>query len=248
VTPDDAAKPDATDAKPDTADAEKPDAAEATPATPPDVPPVDQPPAAMPPSDAPPPDTPPVDVPAGAGPLPPDIDLPQVDVPDNTAEKNGPASNNPDSAKVDLAPALLSDLAKATPAPPKPAAKPTKEGTLTKAKTLFSRSESGEAQATRAIGNTPRGARAGELCATELREQLRHAAPVYRPELLPAYRLPSGNVLDVKRSQFRADGQWYNLSFRCEIDADATKVQSFAFDIGEAVPRSEWRSRGFPDN
>jgi hypothetical protein len=54
--------------------------------------------------------------------------------------------------------------------------------------------------------------------------------------------------MDVKRSQFNADGQWYDLSFRCEIDADATKVVSFAFDIGNPVPRSEWRSRGFPEN
>ncbi|MBO9185195.1 DUF930 domain-containing protein [Rhizobium sp. E27B/91] len=245
-TADDAAKPDATDAKPDDAAAQTPDAA-ATPETPPEVPPTDKPPAAMPPSETPLTDPPPVDAPGGAGPLPPNIDLPQVDVPDSTAEKNGPPSNSPDSAKVELAPAPPSELPKDKPAPPKPGGKPA-DGAMTKAKKLFSRSETGDAAATRAMGNIPRGVRAGELCASELREQLRHAAPVYRPELLPAYRLPSGNVLDVKRSQFRADGQWYNLRFRCELDAEATKVQSFSFDIGEPVPRSEWRSRGFPDN
>jgi hypothetical protein len=53
-------------------------------------------------------------------------------------------------------------------------------------------------------------------------------------------------MLQVKDA-FRADGRWYDLSYRCEIDADAMKVVSFAFDVGEPIPRSEWRKRGLPD-
>jgi hypothetical protein len=37
------------------------------------------------------------------------------------------------------------------------------------------------------------------------------------------------------------------MRFRCEVDADATKVVSFAYDVGDPVPRAQWRSRGFPD-
>jgi hypothetical protein len=97
------------------------------------------------------------------------------------------------------------------------------------------------------MGRIPREIRASQLCSTELREQLRHASPAYQPELLPSYRLPSGTVMEVRRAAFRAEAQWYDVSFRCEVDDNATKVVSFAFNIGSPVPRSEWRKRGFPD-
>ncbi len=62
-----------------------------------------------------------------------------------------------------------------------------------------------------------------------------------------SYRLPSGSVLEVKRSQFRMGEQWYDVGFRCEVNENATKVISFAFEVGKPVPRSEWRKRGFPE-
>lgn len=115
------------------------------------------------------------------------------------------------------------------------------------AKRLLSPAATGALVATTAIGNLPRGRRAGELCATELREQLRHGTPAYWPELLPTYQLDTGTRLEVRQSAFRADAAWYDLSFTCEIDADATRVVSFALDVGAPVPRSEWHSRGFPE-
>lgn len=117
---------------------------------------------------------------------------------------------------------------------------------LTETKTLFSEAATNDPVATRARDNVSRDVRVGELCATELREQLRHATPAYRPEILPAYRLLQGTVLDVRRAAFRAGGQWYDVGFRCEIDADASKVVTFAFGVGAPVPRDEWDERGFP--
>ncbi|MFZ2102333.1 MAG: DUF930 domain-containing protein [Oricola sp.] len=99
-----------------------------------------------------------------------------------------------------------------------------------------------------AMGVMSRGERAGELCASELREQLRHATPSFSPDLLPSYRLGEGTVMEVPKAAFRAGGQWYDLRFRCEIDAEATRVLSFAFDVGGAIPRGEWKSRGFPSS
>jgi hypothetical protein len=91
--------------------------------------------------------------------------------------------------------------------------------------------------------------RVGQLCSTELGEQLKHSSSDYRPQVLPSYRLPRGTVLDVRRRACGSvGGRWYNVSFRCEVDADATKVVSFAFDVGSAVPRSEWKNRGFPED
>jgi hypothetical protein len=70
--------------------------------------------------------------------------------------------------------------------------------------------------------------------------------PPYWPDLLPAYRLDKGTVMEVRKGAFRANARWYNLEFRCEIDATATSVIALDFDVGAPVPRAEWKSRGFP--
>ncbi len=77
--------------------------------------------------------------------------------------------------------------------------------------------------------------------------KLRRGQPAYRPELLPSFRLKEGNVLTVNKAAFRAAGQWFDLRFRCEIDADATRVLSFAYEVGKAIPKSEWKGYGFPE-
>ncbi|PWV97683.1 uncharacterized protein DUF930 [Hoeflea marina] len=116
---------------------------------------------------------------------------------------------------------------------------------LAAAKRLFSTRISGDALAMTAAGTLPREVRASELCTTELREQLRHAGR--RPELLPAYRLASGNVLEVRDAAFRAEGSWYALQFRCTVDDAAMQVEGFALTVGAAIPRAQWKARGFPD-
>lgn len=129
-------------------------------------------------------------------------------------------------------------------AAPLPSEKPPVE--LAEARTLFSRAVTDDPAAMTAMGAMPRDMRGSELCTTELREQLRHAEAPYWPDLLPSYRLGGGNVMEVREAAFRARGQWYDLSFRCEVDADATRVLSFGFSVGEPIPRDQWRARGFP--
>ncbi|WP_439529382.1 DUF930 domain-containing protein [Pannonibacter sp.] len=111
---------------------------------------------------------------------------------------------------------------------------------------LFSNTLSGDARAKTAMRGMPREMRADVLCMTELRAQLTDASPAYRPEVLPTFRLKTGNVLATDRAGFRAGGYWYNVAFRCELDEDITKVKSFAFEVRGAVPRGEWAARGFP--
>ena len=117
---------------------------------------------------------------------------------------------------------------------------------LHEAKTLFSRSATDDLVATTAMGNMPRGVRASELCLTELREQLLNASPPYFPELLPSARLKKGTVLDVRGAAFRTNAQWYDLSYRCEVNENATKVVSFAYGVGAPIPPGEWKRRGLP--
>jgi hypothetical protein len=117
---------------------------------------------------------------------------------------------------------------------------------LKEAKTLFSQKEGDDSVVTTAMRNIPRSERIGRLCATELRDQLLNASPPYLPELLPFFRLKAGTVMDVPQSAFQAGGQWYDLSFRCEVDAGAKEVVSFAFRIGRPIPHNQWKGRGLP--
>lgn len=136
------------------------------------------------------------------------------------------------------APAKLSTPKKAQTAKASPGAK------LQKARTLFSRSADGGEAATTAMANIPRGVRAGRLCSTELRLQLLNGAAPYFPDLLPYYELKEGTILKVPEAAFRARGEWYNLSFECQINADATKVESFAFRVGKPMSVRELERRG----
>jgi hypothetical protein len=116
---------------------------------------------------------------------------------------------------------------------------------LTKARKLFSKKESSDPFARLAMGMVPRDQRFSRLCGTELLAQLRHGS--YSPVLIPSARGPTGNVIDLEDGAFRDTQGWYELSFRCEVDNDAMKVLSFAYNVGKAVPKSEWKSRGFPE-
>ena len=111
---------------------------------------------------------------------------------------------------------------------------------------LLSPEASGDAVATTAMGDVPRGVRAGRLCVTALRDELRRGLPPYYPDILPAYRLEEGNVLDVPKAAFRTGGRWFDLSYRCEVDGKATRVVGFSYRVGKPLPRSEWKRRGLP--
>lgn len=142
-----------------------------------------------------------------------------------------------------------------TPKPPPPKPDQAKEAdskespsapTLREAKKIYSTAASGELIAMMAMAGVPREQRASQLCATELREQLKHNSPRYAAEYLPNIRLSQGNVMDVGLAAFRASGLWYDISFRCEVDGKATKVTKFSYTVGKQVPKSEWAERRFP--
>lgn len=159
------------------------------------------------------------------------------------ADKDGPERDQkPDAPQSKARPPATSGQGPA----PSDATRLRKAIKLKRAKKLFSQAATGDLIATTAMGDVPRGVRGGRLCVTELREQLRHGSPPYYPDLLPSYPLDSGTVIEAPRAAFRVSGQWQNLSYRCEVDANATKVISFALQIGGPVPRSEWKQRKLP--
>ena len=52
-------------------------------------------------------------------------------------------------------------------------------------------------------------------------------------------------MLPISAGFFASRATWYQVAFRCEIDADATRVLAFTFQVGREVPRSEWAARHF---
>ncbi|MCJ8519301.1 hypothetical protein ABID21_002486 [Pseudorhizobium tarimense] len=188
---------------------------------------------------------------AGGPEAPPEPETPPE--PEAEAEpQENPQAEAPEALAAETATA---DAAEPATAPPETVQEPSEaEGqstdepveTLTEAKVLFSEEITEDPVARTAMEDLPRSMRATQLCETELTEQLRNASPPQDPDFIPRSPLSEGTVLELRQTAFRAKGQWYDLSFRCEINEDATKVMRFAFDIGAPVPRSEWRRRGFP--
>ena len=104
--------------------------------------------------------------------------------------------------------------------------------------------DTGDATATTSMAGVPRDQRAAKLCASALHQQLVDAA--YRPDLVPLVPLKVGNIIDVPDTAFRSTTAWYDLSFRCEVDTNATRVLSFTFRVGNAIPPGEWAHLGLP--
>ncbi len=128
--------------------------------------------------------------------------------------------------------------------PSKPVFRPAKS--TKPRKTARSRSKAKAAVTTTAKNDLKRGIRVGQLCVTELRSQLNRSNPPYWPDRLPTYRLYKGSVLVVNKAAFRENARWINLKFRCEVDKAATVVVAFNFNVGSAIPRSQWANRGLP--
>lgn len=123
----------------------------------------------------------------------------------------------------------------------------TGKGGMRDARTLFSRSILGGARAQTAIAGMPEEQRVNILCMTELKAQLLNHHPAYPPQMLPSFRpTPGALILEPRQAAFMSGGNWYNLAFRCEVDSRARRVTRFRYDIGSAIPRSQWAARGFP--
>ncbi|TPN49267.1 MULTISPECIES: DUF930 domain-containing protein [unclassified Mesorhizobium] len=103
---------------------------------------------------------------------------------------------------------------------------------------LYSQGATGNAFATSSMENVPRDQRIANLCANVLNQELQQAD--YSPKWLPTIPLKAGNVLSRPEAAFSTMTTWYQLSFRCEVDTEATRVLSFNFRVGAVIPRSQW--------
>lgn len=189
----------------------------------------------------------------------PELALPEASLAPDSGEADGSAVAGlpvDDAAPAEALPQPGEDLQADTAEPPESDAAAAADSQasgdpapveLAEADRRFSPDLTQDRAAMAAMGDLPRELRASQLCTTELREQLRYGTPAYRPEMLPAYRLDAGNVLAVPEAAFRADGVWYDLSFRCTVDDGALRVTGFALAVGDPIPREDWAARGFPE-
>ncbi len=99
-------------------------------------------------------------------------------------------------------------------------------------------------QAVKAMSQMVEADRIDQLCAIEASEQIEAWKPDYRPDRLVSFAMSDtredGDVLVADGAAFRSKRNWYHLRFRCGLSPDHAKVVSFAFEVGDAIPRDEW--------
>jgi len=78
-------------------------------------------------------------------------------------------------------------------------------------------------------------------------EQVRNKRPGSFPDLLVPFGRSGGAIsdygLNASGGAFRSKSNWYNIDFKCTVDSSRSKVVTFSFTIGGAVPRSDWNAR-----
>jgi hypothetical protein len=96
-----------------------------------------------------------------------------------------------------------------------------------------------------AMGKLSARERIVQLCKIEALDRIRRQRP--DSDLLaydPSMGRVSNRGLDASGVAFRTRSNWYDVRFSCRVDSGATKVVSFTYVIGNAVPKSDWAARG----
>ncbi|MGH6859552.1 MAG: DUF930 domain-containing protein [Phyllobacterium sp.] len=121
---------------------------------------------------------------------------------------------------------------------------------LVSAQQLFSPESLSSFRVRQTTGKISPRARIMQLCTIEALEQVRRQRPGSYPDLLvpfgPSGRSISSHGLNARGGAFRSRGNWFDIDFKCAVDADRTRVTSFSFAIGGAIPRGQWNARQLP--
>jgi len=168
-------------------------------------------------------------------PVPKEIELPQIAAADTHSERDAPAAATTEEMKTSFEPEKPS-----VPKKPAPQKDQVSKAPLPEVKTLFSQNMTDDQIAQTAMGDMPRGKRMNQLCRSELNQQIINENPRFRDAELPSYSLTNETVIETRKGAFFKSGKWYNVQFRCEVDADAKRILSFAFKFGGPLPESQY--------
>jgi hypothetical protein len=93
--------------------------------------------------------------------------------------------------------------------------------------------------------------RVEQLCGLEAMSQIHAWKSDFEPDRVTAYAKGAtklaGRALIADGAAFRSKRRWYDLRFRCELNADQAAIVAFEFRVGEPVPRSQWAKLGLPE-
>jgi hypothetical protein len=118
---------------------------------------------------------------------------------------------------------------------------------LKKAKEIHSKDMLSDPRVKQAIGKLPMKDRMVQVCSIEALEQIRRQKAGAFPDILaPIGSETQGTRFEVKNGAFRSQGKWYEVRFQCQVNADAMSIQEFRYNIGQAIPESEWQARDLP--
>ena len=83
-----------------------------------------------------------------------------------------------------------------------------------------------------------------QLCDLEAMEQVRRAKQLLKPDYVVAYAMSDVTLSDhailAGGGAFHSRRDWYGIKFRCALSRDDSQVVSFAFLVGDPIPRSQW--------
>ena len=123
-------------------------------------------------------------------------------------------------------------------------------GRMKEAKEHFSKRMLSDPRVKAALGQLPPERRIVQICSIEALEQVRHAQPDGFPDLLVPFSAGGGlienHVLNAKGGAYRSRDGWFDIAYRCEVDAQTTRIVSFRYEIGAAIPRNQWARRKLP--
>lgn len=118
---------------------------------------------------------------------------------------------------------------------------------LKKAKEIHSKDMLSDPRVKQAIGKLPMKDRMVQVCSIEALEQIRRQKAGAFPDILaPIGSETQGTRFAVKNGAFRSQGKWYEVRFQCQVNADAMNIEDFRYNIGQAIPESEWQARDLP--
>ncbi|MDI7860937.1 DUF930 domain-containing protein [Rhizobiaceae bacterium n13] len=178
--------------------------------------------------------------------LPKDVTPPKADIAAKTSVAEGPANALPpeieEPAKRAAIPSVNDDRAEKTSLQSEK-----KLDEMKKAKSIYSTKMLADPRVKQALGRLPPERRIVQLCSIEALEQIRRSRANSFPDLLVPFGISRGliedHVLNATGGAYRSHSNWFNVDFRCEVDADTTRIVAFSFNIGSAVPKSEWPAR-----
>ncbi|MGO4707064.1 DUF930 domain-containing protein [Microvirga sp. 2MCAF38] len=88
-----------------------------------------------------------------------------------------------------------------------------------------------------------------QLCGLEAMAQIA-ALKEFQPDRVVAYAMSDSKITKTSvladGAAFRSNGTWYNLKFKCGLKAGRQNVESFEFQIGDAIPKSAWEAHNLP--